>query len=106
MSEFENLKEGDKVIVNYPWHEQIKEVKRITDKQIIVGGSRYWKKDGCEVGSRYSHLEIATDERIKQVKEKINKEELRAFLRGTCWEILSLESLITIADCVKKELTK
>lgn len=104
MSEFENLKVGDKVIVSERfWGEMIRNVMRITNKQIVVCNRHYWKENGKEAGGS-SYLLIATEERIKQIEDRKKATELCAFLNMTHWEDLSLESLTTIVDCVKKEL--
>lgn len=104
MSEFENLKVGDKVIISQTiWGERISKVTRVTNKQIEVGYCRYWKESGKQVGGG-SHLLIATEERIKQIEDRKKLIELCAFLNSTHWEDLSLESLTTIVDCVKKEI--
>ena len=71
MSEFENLNVGDKVIVSERiWGERVSDVTKVTNKQIVVGKIHYWKKDGYEVGGSYSHLVIATEERIKQIEAR------------------------------------
>lgn len=105
MSEFENLKVGDNVIVSERYFgERVNNVTRITNHQIVVCDRHYWKKNGKEVGgSRY--LLIVTEERIKQIEDKMKKKKLCAFLKMTYWESLSLESLTTIVDCVKKEIS-
>ena len=104
MSEFENLKVGDNVIISRIfWSERIEKVTRITNKQIVIYNRRYWKMSGKEVGGS-SYLLIATEERIKQIEDRKKATELCAFLNVTHWEDLSLESLTTIVDCVKKEI--
>ena len=105
MSEFENLKVGDQVIVSGRClYERVSEVTKVTDKQIVVGKSNYWKKNGYEVGGFYRRLVIATDKRIKQIDDRNKSLEMRKFLDKTHWEDLSLKSLTTVVDCVKKEL--
>lgn len=47
---------------------------------------------------------IATEERIKEIEDIKRARELCSFLNMTHWEDLSLESLTTIVDCVKKEI--
>ena len=104
MSEFENLKVGDNVVISETiWGQRIQKVTRITNKQIEVGYCRYWKKSGKQVGGG-SHLLIATEERIKKIEDRKNSTELCAFLNRTRWEDLSLESLTNIVDCVKNEI--
>ena len=104
MNEFENLKVGDKVIVSIGcWGEEINNVTKVTDKQIVVKGNRFWKKNGRQVGD-FNRLKLVTEERIKQIEDRKKARKLCAFLNMTHWENLSLESLINIADCVKKEI--
>ena len=105
MSEFENLKVGDKVIIVpiWCWGEKIDNVTKVTDKQIVVNGNRFWKKSGRQVGG-FDLLKLVTDERIKQIEDRKKARKLCAFLNMTNWENLSLESLTTIVDCVKKEI--
>ena len=106
MSEFENLKVGDKIIVSQTiWGKIISNVTRITNKQIVIGERRYLKESGKEAGGS-SRLLIATEERMKEIEDIKRARELCSFLNMTHWEDLSLESLTTIVDCVKKELTK
>ena len=104
MSEFENLKVGDNVIVfGRIWGERLYNVTRITNHQILVSGIPYWKENGKEVGGS-SYLLIATEERMKEIEDIKRARELCSFLNMTHWENLSLESLTTIVDCVKKEI--
>ena len=104
MSEFENLKEGDKVIISERFlGKRIRYVTRITNKQIVIGDRRYWKESGKEVGGS-SCLLIVTEELMKEIEDIKRARELCSFLNMTHWEDLSLESLTTIVDCVKKEI--
>lgn len=104
MSEFKNLKVGDKVIVSKRYFgERVNSVTRITNHQILVCGIPYWKENGKEVGGP-SYLLIATEERIKQTEDRKKAKDLCAFLNMTRWEDLSLESLTTIVDCVNNEI--
>ena len=103
MSEFENLKVGDKIIVSQICGKIIRNVTRRTNKQIVIGERRYWKESGKEAGG-ISRLLIATEERIKEIEDKKRAIELCSFLNITHWEDLSLESLTTIVDCVKNEI--
>ena len=104
MSEFENLKVGDKVIVlGRIWGERLYNVTRITNKQIVVCNRHFWKESGKESGGD-GYLLIATEERIKQIEDRKKAKDLCSFLNATYWEYLSLESLTTIVDCVKNEI--
>ncbi len=56
-----NLNVGDSVIVvaflGYPYQKQeIAAVQRVTDKQIVVNGKRYWKSSGEQAGAGTSRI--------------------------------------------------
>ena len=107
MSELENLKVGDLVIVVGSFASKLSKVIRVTKAQILVDNRHYWKKDGCLVGGSdwcYSRIKPATDEDIESINKREQKEELIAFIRKNAWVNLSLESLQTICDVVKKEI--
>lgn len=44
MKQFENIKVGDKIIVNYIFEERVVTVSKVTKTLIIVGDRRYNKK--------------------------------------------------------------
>ena len=77
MSELENLKVGDKVIVGGVYiHNRISQVERVTKKYIVVEGNKFSKEfgwiDGC---SSYTsdHIRPASEEDIKRVEEETEK---------------------------------
>lgn len=107
MNEFENLKVGDLVVVSGSFASKLSKVMRVTKAQILVDSHHYWKKNGRLVGGndwRYGRIKPATDEDIERINEREQKEELIAFIRRNAWSNLSLESLQTIYDVVKKEI--
>lgn len=107
MNELENLKVGDIVIVSGVFADKLSKVMRVTKAQILVDNRHYRKKDGCLVGGsewEYGRIKPATDEDINRINERERKEELIAFIRRNAWSNLSLESLETICDVVKKEI--
>ena len=107
MSDLENLKVGDLVIVVGNFASKLSKVMRVTKAQILVDNRHYWKKDGRLVGRSgfcYGRIKPATDEDIESINKREQKEELIAFIRRNVWSNLSLESLQTICDVVKKEI--
>lgn len=109
MNEFENMKVGDLVIVSgtYTCGECLRKVERVTKFQIVIDNRRYWKKDGCLVGGGglcYGYIRPATEKDIERLKKIKQKNELLAFIRNVALDNLSLESLQTICDVVKKEI--
>lgn len=107
MSELENLKVGDLVIVVGSFASKLSKVMRVTKAQILVDNCHFRKKDGRLIGGgdwHYGRIKPATDEDIKRINERERKEELIAFIRRNAWGNLSLESLQVICDVVKKEI--
>ena len=77
MSELENLKVGDKVIVGGAYYYcRIRQVEKVTKKHIVVEGNKFSKEfgwiDGC---SSYTsdHIRPATEEGIRRVEEETEK---------------------------------
>lgn len=76
MSQWEasNLKVGDPVIISAMFSDdRVGTVERLTEKQIIIAGSgsRFWRKNGCEVGGddyRTAHLYEPTFARVAAVR--------------------------------------
>lgn len=107
MNELENLKVGDVVIVSGVFADKLSKVIRVTKAQILVDNCHYRKKDGRLIGGsdwHYGRIKPATDEDIERINKREQKEELIAFIRKSAWVNLSLESLQTICDVVKKEI--
>ena len=50
MKQFENIKVGDKIIVNYIFEERVVTVSKVTKTLIIVGDRRYNKNNGFTYG--------------------------------------------------------
>ena len=108
MSELEDLKVGDKVIVGgYYTNIRIRQVEKVTKKHIVVEGNKFSKEfgwiDGC---SSYTsdHIRPATEEDIRRVKEDEEKRGIIKWLENTIFEKLSYETLVAIRDIVEKEI--
>ena len=109
MNDFENLKVGDLMVVSgsYTHGDCLQKVERVTKSQIIVGKRRYWKKSGRLVGAEYwcyGYIRQATENDIERLSKVKQKNELLAFIHKVDWCNLSLESLQTICDVMKKEI--
>ena len=52
MKQLENIKVGDKIIVNYIFEERVVTVSKVTKTLIIVGDRRYNKNNGFTYGRR------------------------------------------------------
>ena len=108
MSELEDLKVGDKVIVGGAYsYCRIRQVEKVTKKHVVVEGNKFSKEfgwiDGC---SSYTsdHIRPATEEDIRRVKEDEEKRGIIKWLENTIFEKLSYETLVAIRDIVEKEI--
>ena len=110
MSELEDLKVGDKVIVGgYYTHTRIRQVEKVTKKHIVVEGNKFSKEfgwiDGC---SSYTsdHIRPASEEDIRRVEEETEKRNIVNYLTIANFEKLSFTTLVAIRDIVEKEIGK
>ena len=106
MSELENLKVGDKVIVGGVYiHNRISQVERVTKKYIIVESVKYSKAFGWVAGcSSYSanHIRPASEEDIRRVEEETEKRNIVNYLTKIHFKELSYETLVAIRDIIEK----
>lgn len=110
MNELENVKVGDFVVLigGYAHDDYLIKVERVTKSQILADKRRFWKKNGRIVGAGiwcYDYIRPATENDIERIKKINQKNELLAFIRKADLDNLSLESLQTICDVVKKEIS-
>lgn len=109
MNELENLKVGDLVVVSgsFTSGDELRKIERVTKSQIVVNNRHFWKKDGRLVGRVewcYGIIKPVTEKDIEHINKAKQKDELLSFIRKVAWCNLSLESLKTICDAVKKEI--
>lgn len=108
MNELENLKVGNLVVVSgsFTSGDELQKIERVTKSQIVVNGRHFWKKDGRLVGRvewRYGIIKPVTEKDIERINKAKQKDELLSFIKKVAWCNLSLESLQTICDVVKKD---
>ena len=110
MSELEDLKVGDKVIVGGAYsYCRIRQVEKVTKKHVVVEGNKFSKEfgwiDGC---SSYTsdHIRPATEEDIRRVKEDEEKRGIIKWLENTIFEKLSYETLVAIRDIIMNDIGK
>lgn len=108
MNELGNLKVGDLVVVHVSYSgDCLRNVERVTRNQIVVGRTHYWKKNGLLVSREkwcHGYIRRATEKDIEFFNKVKQKNELITFIRKVAWCNLSLDSLQTICDVVKKEI--
>ena len=109
MSELEDLKVGDKVIVSGLYrYDRISQVERVTNKYIFVESVKFSKAFGrlswCRTSS--AHIKPATEEDIRRVDEETEKRDIANYLTIANFEKLSFTTLVAIRDIVEKEIGK
>ena len=108
MSELEDLKVGDKVIVGGAYsYCMIRQVEKVTKKHVGVEGNKFSKAFGWLAGcSSYSanHIRPASEEDIRRVEEETEKRNIVNYLTKIHFKELSYEALVAIRDIVEKEI--
>jgi len=103
MSEFQDLKVGDKVVLVSRGLGKdkylLKQVDRVTKTQIVIGNSKYNRVNGFEAGSnsRYrDSLKMPTEDALKKVQEYnqfVLKWHLMKDFQDIDWDKFSFEQL-------------
>lgn len=80
--------------------------ERVTDKQAIVGGTKYWKEDAREVGrdkwSRQGGLREFDVEIYKEAKRVQHLDNLRSKLHEIKWKTVPDEAIEKIWDLTQQ----
>jgi hypothetical protein len=108
MKELQDIKPGDKVIVNYSHNIQyVREVIRLTKTLIIVGKKedRYKRNTGQLQGKGkwdINYIEPATTEKIEIIKEKIYRRKLSYALETFKYQQLATEDMEKVYKIIKR----
>lgn len=111
MSEFQDLKAGDKVVLvsrslgHDKYH--LKNIDRATKTQIIIGNTKFRRSDGREIANSWyrDSIELLTEDALKKVTEYnrfVLKLHLMHDLQETDWDKFSLEQLQQIQDFISQ----
>lgn len=101
-----DLREGDAVLIQSQYYEKIATVTRLTKQYIIVGNTRYRKKDGCKVGQDCWEsvcLSIVSPEDLERIKNRKKHERLVLEAKAISFQSLSNEQLQSIIDIASKK---
>jgi hypothetical protein len=111
MSEFEDLKAGDEVVlisrVFGDTQYSLKKVERVTKTQIVIDNTKYRRSDGWEISRHWNrdNIELPTPEMLQKV-EKYNQSVLRwnlmKDLQKIGWGQFSLEHLREIKNFINE----
>lgn len=98
MSEFENLKAGDDVVLVSGTHYFLKKIDRVTKTQIVIGDEKFRRTSGLKFGNRgdRNYLKMPTDTMLQKVKEynqSLLKWHCVKNLGTTNWNKFSLKQL-------------
>ena len=105
--DFSDVKEGDKIVyLTGGWHSfrVLATVTRVTPKQFKDDrGETFRKSDGKMVGNSYRNARYATEEDIKEIREREHRNQIYRTLRSySDWESWSTEDLDNIYNVIKK----
>lgn len=101
-----DLREGDSVLIQSQYYEQIATVTRLTKQYIIVGNTKYRKKDGIQVTRNrweYVRLSIISPEDLERIKKRKKHERLVLEAKAISFQSLSNEQLQSIIDIASKK---
>lgn len=106
MKELKDLQVGDKVILHDSRRLSIKQVEKVTKNYLRVDGCLYRKDDGFLRGASsfwvYSFIEVATEERIKEVEETERRDRLTRDIMSAIKTNMPLEKLERIMKIVEE----
>lgn len=101
MTNFEDIKVGDEVVIRTRYNEKITRVTKVCKIYFEAGNKKFRKDNGYEYGSHdswsSSFADKCTEERKKKILEKTRKMKLCSQLKETKWEqfpITKLEAVI------------
>ena len=107
MNWLEKIKEGDVVIVG---SFGIGTVQRVTQTEIILEeDERYRRSDGISSGTEEGawnplKIKMGTEEEVKRMREKIQKERILTKIEETMLFMMSLDDLKKIEDIIDGKL--
>jgi hypothetical protein len=107
-----DVKSGDKIVINNGGYCRIAIVERVTPTLIIADGIKYFKKTGNEHGPRStwasSHISVATEELIAEIEEENRRKMLIATINADCdkqqLRTFSTEKLEKLYDLLKASI--
>lgn len=78
MNSLENVKVGDKLLIQSRWNRRLATVDRLTPTLVIAGGERFKKASGNSVGhsEHYIWATLATDEDVEDVRREIRRNRM------------------------------
>lgn len=106
MKTLSELQEGDEILIQNRYHEQVSKVSRVTKCYIIVGNTKYRKKDGFIVSRDLwdsSHISIVTPEDIERIKNNQKHARLVLEAKAISFQSLTSEQLQSIIDIASKK---
>jgi len=109
-TKFDMLDVGDKVLVqsgSYGGHDRIMTIARLTKTQFVIGGSKFNRKTGRQVGNtawRSSWIRWADEDTIARVSKEHRHRVLVQLMTITKWKDFTLEQLEAVNLGVKGAL--
>lgn len=101
---FENIKIGDKVIINLSGVEDTAEVEKVTKTQFTVSsGFRFFKKNGIMVGDNCCYAREYSKEDAERISRLKDRRRMLAYINTVSFRLLSDEKLKRVYDILKAE---
>ena len=102
------LKAGDRVCITGRWNPELATVTAITPTQVVIGHTRYRKRDGRAVGESSTWNSTSISPITKDIEESIEHRKLSNRIGRYAWDKCPIEPLRKIADILDgiKDSTK
>jgi hypothetical protein len=88
MTSLNNVKIGDKLILNNGGHCRVIIVDRVTPTMVVAAGVKYSKKSGREAGRHstwgFGSISLATDEAIKEIQDEDRRQYMVMMITREC----------------------
>ena len=88
MTLLDNVKIGDKLVLNNGGHCRIIEAERVTPTMVVAGGVKYSKKSGREAGTHstwgFGSISLATNDMIKLIQDEDRRQYMVMMITREC----------------------
>jgi len=106
MSELDNVKVGDLVVVNSRNGDAVLAVTAIHKLHILIGNRKFRKSCGsetsCDVWNMTS-IHVPKEGEIERIRELRWRKKTIAVLEGTKWKLFSTDFLVSITEQIKQQ---
>lgn len=108
-NKFENIKEGDYVLISCRWQEYVAQVSHVTKTRFVASNITFNKKRGWSIGTdSYSmkYATILTEEKKNELLLAKKKKDLTSYIIENVSSDMDIKVLENIANLIKKIISK